>query len=270
MKHIIITGGHSGIGLELTKILLKEGHQLGLIVRNEHREATALKELGTHTKIDFFYADLSNQREVETVGLAIRSKWEKVDILFNNAGVLLPDLRYSNQGNEMHYEVNTLAPYLLTIALKDLFLPSASPVIINTVTDTLQNQKTIDIDELRYPTKFKKLFGAYMQSKLALTLLMNQLAKDWKGVRIINVSPGPNKTKMTAGEGMPVWLKPIRNLFFAKPTKGAQLLYQAAFDERHRHQTGVYLQKNKGQKLPLTISEEQKNQLLAGAVLSVD
>ena len=56
----IITGGGSGMGLELTKKLLKEGHHIGLIVRNEQRKDETIDELGTD-KLDFFFADLSSK-----------------------------------------------------------------------------------------------------------------------------------------------------------------------------------------------------------------
>src|SRR5436190_23872599 len=110
-KQILITGGHSGIGLELTRLILKENHKIGLILRNEDRLNEArkiLKELNV-TDIDFFIADLSNQESILAVAKSITDKWQKVDILFNNAGVLNGEKTFSVQQNEMHYEVNTLA-----------------------------------------------------------------------------------------------------------------------------------------------------------------
>jgi NAD(P)-dependent dehydrogenase (short-subunit alcohol dehydrogenase family) len=261
-KQIIITGGHSGIGLELTKMLLNDGHKIGLILRSETKKSEVQKQFNNTENLDFFFADLSNHKEILKVCEQIKASWSKVDILFNNAGVLLPDLQYSAQSNEMHFEVNTLAPYLLTTHLKELFDKSSDASVINTVTDTLENRAEIDVQELKKPAKFKKLFGSYMQSKFALTLLMNDLAKEWKNIRILNVSPGANKTKMTGGDGMPFWLKPLRNLFFAKPTKGAGLLYDAAFDKKFADSTGVYIQKGKVKPLKTELKREDKIELL--------
>ncbi|HEY5125479.1 MAG TPA: SDR family NAD(P)-dependent oxidoreductase [Ignavibacteria bacterium] len=267
-KQIIITGGYSGIGLELSKILLKQGHKLGLIVRNENSQSDFLNkypEFDTENT-DFFIADLGIQEKVVQIANAIKEKWDKVDILFNNAGILLGEEKYSVQGNEMHFEINTLAPYSLAIELKSSMIKSKNALIVNTVTDGLHYMKKIDINGLLSPKKFRKLFGSYMHSKLALALLMNNISDEWikDNIRIINASPGGNKTKLTKGNGMPVWMIPFRILMYKKPEYGAKLLYDAAFKEDFMDKTGVFLQNNKIQKLRIRLKNEENNELLKG------
>jgi NAD(P)-dependent dehydrogenase (short-subunit alcohol dehydrogenase family) len=262
--NIIITGGHSGIGLELTKRLLAEGKTVGLIVRDISKAQELLGGLEYFSRITFWQADLSKQSDIIAVAQAISSQWSSIDALFNNAGVLLDAVYTSPQGNEMHYEVNTLAPYLLTQALKPLLEAASKPVVVNTVTDGLDKHQSLPVNELLKPTKFRKLFGSYMHSKLALVLLMNDLAKEWQHIRVINVTPGPNKTPMTAGNGMPTWLQPIRNLFFAKPNKGADLLYRAAFEAQHSTKTALYLQNNSTKHIKLSLKPSEKELLLSG------
>ena len=118
---IILTGGHSGIGLELTKMLLQEGHKIGLIVRSEKRRNDAIVALGNSDKLDFFFADLSKQEEITQVARSIHEKWDKIDGLFNNAGLLTDKAYYSDRGYEMQFEVNAVAPYFLTLATPWLF-----------------------------------------------------------------------------------------------------------------------------------------------------
>ncbi len=254
---ILLTGGHSGIGLELSKMLLRDGHHLGLIVRSQKRSEEALAALGTSEKIDFFYADLSKAEEVLKVAAEISQKWTSIDGIFNNAGVLLDQAYYSDRGNEMHLEVNTLAPYALTKALKELLDKSDSPFVVNTVTGGMANKKSIDIPELRKPTKFVKLLGSYMNSKMALVLLMNDLADTWPEVRIVNVDPGPNKTNMTAGSGMPGPLKIIRNIFFSGPIKGGTKLYNGAFDKKFASKSGIYISGNSIKDIRFALTEAQ-------------
>jgi NAD(P)-dependent dehydrogenase (short-subunit alcohol dehydrogenase family) len=241
--NILITGGHSGIGLTLTKMLLKEGHHIGLLVRNEARKKDAIKALGALHQLDFFYADLGNQAEVAKAASQICEQWSHIDVLFNNAGLLLNDTYYSTQGNEMQYEVNTLAPYVLTLMLKSLLNKASNPVVVNTVTAAMHKPKIIDVNNLAKPKKFVKfgLTSAYMQSKLALTLLMSDLAIQWNNIRIVNVDPGPNKTPMSTGSAIPTWAKPIIYLFFSNPKKGGQKLYRAAFDRQWLNRTGIYI-----------------------------
>ena len=111
------------------------------------------------------------------------------------------------------------------------------------------------------PKKFRKLFGSYMQSKLALTLAMNAWASSWPNIRVVNVTPGPNKTKMTGGKGMPAWLIPVRNVFFAPPQQGAYRLYQAAFSSQG---SGIYLSKNKVKSVKQQLNDAEIDTLLSG------
>ncbi|MEM6431690.1 MAG: SDR family NAD(P)-dependent oxidoreductase [Deinococcota bacterium] len=264
--NIILTGGHSGIGLELTKHLLQDEHHVGLILRNEARKQDAINALGTEDNLDFFYADLSNQEAVEKVAESIKASWTHIDGLFNNAGVLLDKLYTSPQGNEMHYEVNTLTPYALANHLKPLLESAESPFIINTVTGGLHQRKALEVDEFVKPTKFVKLLGSYMMSKLALTLLMTDLAREenWSSIRIVNVDPGPNKTNMTSGSGMPVWLVPLRNLFFPEPTVGGKKLYDGAFAEAFKGQSGMYVSGSKIRPMIAKLTTSETEKVLSG------
>lgn len=261
--NILITGGHSGIGLELTKTLLLEGHHLGLILRNEERKAKAITNIGRSKNIDFFYADLSKQEEVKKVANDIKNQWKQLDGLFNNAGVLLDQAYYSDQENEMQFEVNTLSVYLLTKELKPLLDQANNPFIINTATGGLHQQKKLNIDNLKRPKKFVKLLGSYMHSKLAITLLMNNLAKEWINVHIKSVDPGPNKTGMTAGNGVPALLKPFAKFFFSPPTKGAQKLYNGAFDQKFNGKSGIYITGNKAKNMKMELNKNEIEKILS-------
>ncbi|MEM1259920.1 MAG: SDR family NAD(P)-dependent oxidoreductase, partial [Bacteroidota bacterium] len=228
-KNILLTGGHSGMGLELTKILLDEGHKIGLIIRNETRKEHTIKVLGNSKDIDFFLADLGKRDQIKRVTEDIESRWSKIDVLFNNAGILLGKLYFSDYGNELQLEINAISPYLMTKELIPLLEKSENPTVINTATGGLNHKKLIDIAGFKKPKKFTKLTGSYLDSKLIMVLLMNQLSNEHPNIRIISVDPGAIKTKMTAGDGMPFWLKPIRNVFFKSPEEGARNLYNSAF-----------------------------------------
>ena len=223
-KNILLTGGHSGMGLELTKILLGRGHEVGLIVRSEKRKNDALKELGDSPKLTFFLADLSKREDLKEVAQSVGSAWRKIDVLFNNAGVLLDKLYLSDYGNELQLEINAISPYLLTTELLPLLEKSDDPIVVNTATAGLNNKKSMDIPSFKKPKKFTKLIGSYMDSKLTLVLLMNYLNGKNEKLRVVSTDPGAIKTKMTSGEGMPSWLKPIRNLL-SSPRRWEQKTY---------------------------------------------
>jgi NAD(P)-dependent dehydrogenase (short-subunit alcohol dehydrogenase family) len=259
--NIIITGGHSGMGFELSKKLLSEGHQIGLIVRSEKRKAETQQLFSNNDNVKVFVADLSNRDEIASVAKEIQSNFSSLGGIFNNAGVLLDKLYFSEYGNELQLEINAISPYLLTKALLPLLEKSDNPFVVNTATAGLNNKKSIDISAFKKPQKFTKLTGSYMDSKLTLVVLMNHLSKHHKNIRFVCVNPGAIKTKMTAGDGMPFWLKPIRNLFFKSPEQGAQNLYDGSFSDTIKG-SGIYVSAGKVKVMNVSISQDQVEELL--------
>ena len=265
MSNIIITGGHSGIGLELTKKLLADGHRLGLIVRNESRK-NSLSEVFDTSNIDYFYADLSVQSEVLRVANDIKSNWGQIDRLFNNAGIAVMKgaRKTSEQGNELHFEINTLTPFLLTQELKPLLLNSDDAKVITTVTQGL-NRLQLQTDNI-FDDGFNSGMKLYSQSKLAVLMLMNNLAyqQSWHGVKFLSVHPGNNKTNITQSkDNMPALIKLMVRLFFKSPDFGAQRLYNAAFDERFQSMNAVYLYNDKVVEMKHNLTSEDKEKILS-------
>lgn len=259
----LLTGGHSGIGLELTKVLLKEGHQIGLIVRNEKRKQETLPELSNPDQVDFFFADLSLPDAVQKVADDVMAKWDHLDGLFNNAGLLAGEANYSVRGNEMQLEINALAAYELTLALKPLLKKALKPFVVNTGTGGMHKQKKKALSELKKPKKFVKLLGSYINSKMAMVMMMNFLAKISPELRVISVDPGPNQTKMTKGSGMPAWLKPLSKLFFPQPIKGAMKIYRGVFDAKFQGKSGIYITGDKIKAIKITLNDIEIAELLA-------
>lgn len=259
--NILITGGHSGMGLALTKRLLAEGHEIGLIVRSENRKKEAVGLFATDAKLTVYVADLSKRDEIESVAKVIGSTWKHLDGLFNNAGVLLDKLYMSDYGNELQLEINAISPYLLTKALLPLLEKAEAPFVVNTATGTLESKKVIDIGAFKKPKKFTKLMGSYIDSKITMVTLMNHLAASHGRVRFVHVHPGAIKTKMTSGSGMPLLLRPIRNLLFKSPEYGADNLYKGAFGKEFQ-KSQVYISGNKVKRIKVEITTGQIDELL--------
>ena len=263
--NIIVTGGHTGIGFALVQRLVADGHNVGIIVRAAKR-AEAVQAAVAPAKLSIFQADLASQEAVLAVADEIMDRWSQVDILFNNAGVLLGDLQWSPQKNEMHYEVNTLAPLLLTQALKPALKRAQNPAVINTSTDPVASATSIDYDTLHKPTKIVKLFGSYVVSKVAVAAAMEAMARSpsWSEVRIFNVAPGAIKTSMTAGDGMPFWLRPIRNLLFKSPEQGADRLYEPALAPKEAYDSPSLIIGGKVRSMKFRLDSEALGQVVAG------
>ncbi|WP_438351059.1 hypothetical protein ACP8HI_10675 [Paenibacillus sp. FA6] len=144
--------------------------------------------------------------------------------------------------------------------LRELVLKGEMRTIVNTSSNALLSVKRFELETLEKPTEFKKLLGGYASTKLALSLWTQVAAQTTsaEGIEIRSVCPGPNKTPMSGSSGMPIWLIPLRHLFFSHPSKGAAHLYEAAFGE-NRGEMGVFI--NKGKITPIKFMQESRTVL---------
>jgi len=251
----LITGANSGVGLELTKRLLGQGWDVIALIRSDFDggeptidAARAAGRLRVHS------ADLSDFTQLKRALLAIKAGESRIDVLFNNAGAAIGGITSSPQGREMHYEVNTVVPYIITMELKPLLAQGDLKTIVNTSSNALLLVKAFDLDLLERPTAYKPLSGPYGASKLGLSLWSQALAPalQAEGIEIRSVNPGGNKTKMTHSAHFPLWLRPIRALFFSHPSKGAALVDDAARGA-WRGTTGVFI--NRGRATPTRFAQ---------------
>lgn len=243
----LITGASSGIGLELTRKLLSEGWQVIALNRSDFPEDDfSVQEAVKNGWLRIYkVADLADFTSVRRTLEEVKSKEQRVDVLFNNAGGSLNKLSYSKQGREKHYEIMTVVPYIILMELKKLLQNGRLKTVINTSSSAFQFVKKINIDILERPETFRKLIGPYATSKLALSLwneaIAPQLAKE--GIKIRSIDPGSNNTlRKGKSSGLPLIVVPLMKLFFSPPTSGAAKLYEGALGE-YRNETGVFLMK---------------------------
>ncbi|NIK66580.1 SDR family NAD(P)-dependent oxidoreductase [Paenibacillus sp. BK720] len=249
-EHIaLITGASAGIGLELTRKLLSENWDVVAVNRSDF----PADDMSIHNAVKsgslriYKTDDLADFTSLKVTLEEIKSKERRIDILFNNAGGSFPELSYSKQGREKHYELMTIVPYIILMELKELLTNSRLKTVINTSSSALKFTKEFSIEVLEHPKTFRKLLGPYAASKLALSLwtqaIASQLAKD--DIKIRSVDPGSNNTLRKGKQsGLPVLVEILMKLFFSPPTLGANKLYEGALGE-HRHESGVFLLKGR-------------------------
>ena len=248
----LITGASSGIGLELTRNLLRENWHVVALNRSSYpMEDQFLLRATRERRLREYRADLTDFKQLKQALAFIQTEESHLDLLFNNAGASLPDLRYSPQGRELHYELQTVVPYIILMELKDLLKKGEQRVVINTSTNAFATLKDFHANALERPNGFKKLFGPYAASKLALSLWAREAAPRLaeEGITIRSVDPGGNNTINKKNQsGLPILLRPVMKLFFSPPTKGAGLLYDAALI-RYGESSGIYLKKGRASEL---------------------
>ena len=222
----IVTGAYGGLGSELCKKIAADGVKLILIDRDLRKSqpfAADLNRAYPGAVIDAFAADLANHGDIKRLTAEVLARHPKIDFLFNNAGVLTETLQFSGHGNELHFEVNTLAPLQLIDQLRPALKAANGAMIVSPSAGLSMGAKTLDWNELLKPSVFKKLYGSYVSSKQALNVitaaLADELGQDTIKIRIAD--PGPNKTRLTKGKGTPLWMR-LFYAFLPTPDKGAQ------------------------------------------------
>jgi NAD(P)-dependent dehydrogenase (short-subunit alcohol dehydrogenase family) len=268
MSVAIVTGASAGIGAEIASALAKCGYDLVLINRSIERSKPVLSKLHStypSRKVEVVEADLADQDSISQAVQTLLKRTPKISVLFNCAGVLLGTHETSKHGNELHFQVNTLAPYMLMQLLKPALI-AGSARVMNVSSGSIAMTGKLRIDDLRNPPKIKKLFGAYAQSKLALTTLTNALANDWRsdGLILRSADPGGTKTGMTRGTGMPTVLRWLQPVFFRTAESAAQELVDSLLDQRFGDETGIYLAKNQIRSAPVDANDPVVQQRLLG------
>lgn len=188
---IAITGANSGVGFG-TAIRLAKDNQIIMICRNKEKaekaKETIIRKSGS-SKVDIFIADLSDVNSLIKVGDEIKSKYNKIDILINNAGIIILKKELTDYGIEKTLAVNHLGHFLLTYLLLDLILTSTEPKIIN-VSSQVYSKKAINYDDINYENEKYTVFGAYSRSKFANILFTKKMARKYPEIQVNCVHPG--------------------------------------------------------------------------------
>ncbi|MCQ4087670.1 SDR family NAD(P)-dependent oxidoreductase [Saccharibacillus sp. JS10] len=256
----LITGANNGIGLELTRKLLQEGWHVAALIRSsfsvEDSEITTAIQRG---RLRIYTAELTDFTQLAAALAQIQREETSIDVLFNNAGGSLPALAFSPQGREMHYELQTVVPYIIYQEMKPLLLRGSLKTVIGTSSNAFNFTKVFEADQLANPTRFKPLTGAYADTKLALSLWTQALAPSEakEGIRLRSADPGPNNTlRKGKKSGLPFPIHYLMKFFFAPPTQGAGRLYDAAFGA-YRDEIGVLVNQKGKVQLPFSDQAQQ-------------
>lgn len=238
-KRILVTGATDGIGLETAKLLAAQGHDILLHGRDPAKLAkteTALAAVPGHGQVETYLADLSRMADVENLAKAVSERHDALDVLINNAGVFTVSEPITEDGLDVRFAVNTLAPYLLTQRLLPLL--GASGRVINLSSAA---QSPVDPEALRGRVRLSEDMAAYAQSKLALTMWSRALALAFgeDGPAVIAVNPGSM-----------LGSKMVKDAFGVDGGDigiGAEILTRAALSDEFASASGKYFDNDAGE-----------------------
>lgn len=234
MKTILITGATDGIGLETAKMLGAAGHALLLHGRSKAKlDAAADAVRASGAEVSTYLADMSRMGDVAAMADAIAQNHPTVDVVINNAGVLKAPVTTTQEGLDIRFVVNTLAPYLLAKRLLPILSPDGRIVNLSSAA-----QAPVSIDALNGQKRLNDM-DAYSQSKLALTIWSQELAKELiAGQVCVAVNPGSLLASKMVKEGFGVAGNDL--------SVGVDILMQAALSEAFADANGRYFDNDSG------------------------
>ena len=175
---VIVTGANSGIGYETAKALAAKGATVVMACRNldkANEAAAEIRKTVSDADLDIIPLDLADLSSVRKFATLFNAKYSKLDLLINNAGVMVPPLTKTKDGFELQFGANHLGHFALTNLLLEKIMATPKARIVN-VSSGVHHQGKLDFENLN-AEKGYAAWGAYAQSKLAnllFTLELNQ------------------------------------------------------------------------------------------------
>ena len=203
-KTIIVTGANSGIGKVAARELAKMGATIVMVCRSEQRGAVALadvKESSGSNNVHLMICDLSSQRSIREFAAEFLEKYDKLDVLINNAGAYFQTRQESIDGIEQTFALNHMGYFLLTNLLLDLLKASAPARIVNVASGA--HYRAVGDFENYQRTETYSGFGVYCESKLANVMHTYELARRIEGtdVTVNSLHPGFVRTAFGRNNG---------------------------------------------------------------------
>lgn len=196
-KIVLITGATSGIGFQTALALAKMDAQVILTGRSQSSGEAAIAEIklaSGNVNVDLLTSDLSAQANVHALAEQFKARYDRLDVLINNAGLAASKRKLTVDGIESNFAVNVVAPFLLTHLLMDSLKASASPRVVTLMGGDVPAK--LDMNNLQSERSFDGL-NSYSQSKLAMMVMMYEFAQRAQDVAINVCYPGQASTNMT-------------------------------------------------------------------------
>jgi len=185
-RTIVITGASDGIGAAAARRLRRSGDNVVVVGRSQSKTTAVAGELAA----DYFVADFADLSQVRALADKIRSEYPRIDVLANNAGGMSTELEITADGLEKTYQVNYLAPFLLTSQLLDVLVESRATVV-NTTSSSQRLLPRVRITDLDDTARHRPSI-AYAFTKLAIILFTKELHRRYQpsGLSAVTFHPG--------------------------------------------------------------------------------
>ena len=238
---VVVTGANTGIGYQTAAVLAHRGAHVVLAVRNLEKGNAALSRIvaaGPRADVTLQALDLSSLDSVRSAADALRTAYPRIDLLINNAGVMLTPKQVTKDGFELQFGTNHLGHFALTGLVLDQLLPVRGSRVVTVSSMGHRLRAAIHFDDLQWERRYEP-GAAYGQSKLANLLFTYELQRrlaarsSGKNATIaVAAHPGSSNTELT--RNLPAIFRPVKAvlgpMLFQSPAMGALPTLRAATD----------------------------------------
>jgi NAD(P)-dependent dehydrogenase (short-subunit alcohol dehydrogenase family) len=225
-KTIFITGANTGIGFEAARVLAGRGARVLLGCRSEEKANVAMGKIREqHPDADLVWIplDLTSLKSVAVAADEVK-KEPRLDVLVNNAGVMIPPKTLTEDGFELQFGVNHLRHFALTGHLLDLLAATPGARVVN-VSSGAHRDGRIDFDDPHAEHSYKPM-NRYQMSKAANLYFTLELARRCKarGLDVTSLACHPGVAETELSRTFPAWfgvIAPLIRPFFNTPAEGA-------------------------------------------------
>ena len=244
----LVTGASSGIGEAASRQLASMGCRVLMVGRSEERTdaAAARVEADCGVRPEVLLADFSNLSQVRDLASHVGDVSDRVDVLVNNAGLISQKRVVTEDGNELTFQVNHLAPFLLTSLLSDVLVASGRARVVTVSSSTHRRAgRGIRFDDLSFERAYDG-FAAYAHSKLANVMFAYELARRSAPLPVTStvVNPGLVGTNFGMADfGVVRLFYSLLRPFIRTAEEGARPVVTCAADEALEGVTGAYFDK---------------------------
>lgn len=226
-KIVMVTGATAGIGKVTAREIAQQGATVIVVGRNREKSEAVAQEIRSKTgnsTVTSMVADLAAQADIRRLATEFYSRYDRLNVLVNNAGAVNTKRLESPDGIELTFALNHLNYFLLTHLLLPALKAAPSARIVNVASDAHAGSQ-LDFNDLEYKERWYNPFGAYAQSKLANIMFTYELARRLQGSTITAnaLHPGFVSTRFGTNNGGIFNLVPfMARLLGVNEDKGAQ------------------------------------------------
>ncbi|AMU64351.1 SDR family NAD(P)-dependent oxidoreductase [Mycobacteroides abscessus] len=222
---VIVTGANTGLGLETAKALAAHGAHVVLAVRNAEKgkaAADAITAAHSNADVTLQSLDLSSLESVRRASDELKARYDKIDLLINNAGVMWTEKSSTADGFELQFGTNHLGHYAFTGLLLERLLPVEGSRVVTVSSIGHRIRAAIHFDDLQWERDYDRV-AAYGQSKLANLLFTYELQRRLAGTNTVALAAHPGGSNTELARNSPLWVRAVFDVVAPLLVQGADM-----------------------------------------------